>query len=115
MLQQMRNAQSWMIKGVLWAVVLAFVVTIFYSWGVQSGNTPTQAEVATILGHRIGVTEFQRVQNSNYQSYRNILGDRVDINLQEQFNFREMALEQMARRLLLLRMARQEGLDVSNI
>ena len=113
MLHQMRNAQSWMIKGVLWAVVLAFVVTIFYSWGVQSGNTPTQTEVATILGHRVGVTEFQRVQNSIYQSYRNILGNRTDINLQEQFNFREMALEQIARRLLLLHMAQQESLDVT--
>lgn len=114
MLQQMRNAQSWMIKGVLWAVVLAFIVTIFYSWGMQSGNTPTQAEVATILGHRVGVTEFQRVQNSIYQSYRNILGNRADINLQEQFNFREMALEQIARRLLLLRLAQQESLEVTN-
>ena len=38
MLQWMRNAQTWVIKGVLLAVVLAFVVTIFYQWGVRSGG-----------------------------------------------------------------------------
>ncbi len=38
MLQWMRNAQTWVIKGVLLAVVLAFVVTIFYQWGVQFGR-----------------------------------------------------------------------------
>ena len=50
MLQWMREAQAWFIKGVLGAVVLAFVVTIFYQWGVRSGGGPTRSEVATIFG-----------------------------------------------------------------
>lgn len=114
MLRQMREAQGWMIKGVLWAVVLAFVVTIFYSWGVQSSNAPTNSEVATVLGRRVGIVEFQRTQNALYRTYQNIFGNRADINLQEQFNFREMALEQIARRHLLLHMAQEEDLQVSD-
>lgn len=114
MLQQMRQAQGWLIKGVLWAVVLAFVVTIFYSWGVQSSDqAPTRSEVATILGYRVSLAEFQRVQNVLYQTYRNIFRNRTDIDLREQFNFREMALERIAHQHILLDMARQERLQVT--
>lgn len=114
MLQQMRKAQGWMIKGVLWAVVLAFVVTIFYSWGVQSGSGPTRTEVATIFDEPVGVREFQRVQNGLYRTYSNLLRGRSDRELQEQFNFREMALEQIAQQRLLVRLAHDSGLRVTD-
>jgi peptidyl-prolyl cis-trans isomerase D len=114
MLQQMRKAQGWMIKGVLWAVVLAFVVTIFYSWGVQSSSGPARSEVATILGEPVSIREFQRVQNALYQTYRGFFRNQPEIDLQERFNFREMALEQIARRHLLERMARQNGIVVTD-
>jgi peptidyl-prolyl cis-trans isomerase D len=114
MLQQMRKAQGWMIKGVLWAVVLAFVMTIFYSWGVRSSSGPTRTEVATIFGQPVSVQEFQRVQNGLYRTYRNLLRNRSVQELQEQFNFREMALEHIARQRLLLRMAHDSGLVVTN-
>lgn len=114
MLQQMRKAQAWMVKGVLWAVVLAFVVTIFYSWGVRSTSSgPTRLEVATIFGRPVGLQEFQRVQNALYQSYRSVFRNQPELDLREQFNFREMALEHIARKDILLRMAQQSGLVVT--
>lgn len=114
MLRQMREAQSWMIKGVLWAVVMAFVVTIFYSWGVQSTSGPSRTEVATIFGKPIGVQVFQQTQNALYQSYRQLFRNQPDVDLREHFNFREMALEQLVREALLLRMAQQEGVVVTD-
>jgi peptidyl-prolyl cis-trans isomerase D len=114
MLQQMRKAQSWMIKGVLWAVVLAFVVTIFYSWGVQSSSGPTRSEVATVFGESIGVQEFQRVQNALYQNYRNLFRNQPNIDLREHMNFREMALEHIVRRRLLLRIAQNNNMVVTD-
>ncbi|WP_089718317.1 peptidylprolyl isomerase [Candidatus Entotheonella palauensis] len=113
MLQQMREAQGWLIKGMLWAVVFAFIVTSLY-FGM-SGSSPTSSEVATVLGHRVGVAEFQRVQNNLYQNYRNIFGNRADFDLRERFNFREMALEQIVRQALLKRMAKREQLDVTDV
>jgi peptidyl-prolyl cis-trans isomerase D len=114
MLQQMRRAQGWIIKGVLWAVVMAFVMTIFYSWGMKSGSAPTRSEVATIFGVPVELREFQQVQNRLYQRYRELFRQRPDFDLQEQFNFREMALEQIVDRHLLLRMARDNGLVVTD-
>lgn len=114
MLQRMREAQTWMIKGVLWAVVLAFVVTIFYQWGVRSRGGPTSTEVATILGQPVGVREFQRVQSNIYQQYRAMFRAQPEFNLNEHFNFREMALEQLATRAILLRLTRQEGFVVTD-
>ena len=114
MLKQMREAQAWMIKGVLWAVVLAFVVTIFYSWGVQSSSGPARTEVATLWGQAIEAAEFQRTQNALYRQYRQMFGNQVDVDLREHFNFRQMALEQIVSRSLLLRMAQENGLVVTD-
>lgn len=114
MLKQMREAQAWMIKGVLWAVVLAFVVTIFYSWGVQSSSGPARTEVATLWGQGIEAAEFQRTQNALYRQYRQAFGNQPDVDLREHFNFRQMALEQIVSRALLLRMAQNNGLVVTD-
>jgi len=112
MLQQMRAAQGWLVKGVLWAVVFAFVLTSLYFGVAKSGLA--SSEVATVLGQRVGVAEFQQVQNNMYQTYRNMFGNRVDFDLREQFNFREMALEQIVRQTLLRRMATRERLTVTD-
>ena len=115
MLKQMREAQAWMIKGVLWAVVLAFVVTIFYSWGVQSSSSgPARTEVATLWGQGIEAAEFQRTQNALYRQYRQVFGNQPDMDLREHFNFRQMAIEQIVSRALLLRMAEENGLEVTD-
>ena len=114
MLKQMREAQAWMIKGVLWAVVLAFVVTIFYSWGVQSSSGPARTQVATLWGQGIEAAEFQRTQNALYRQYRQVFGNQSDVDLREHFNFRQMALEQIVSRALLLRMAEENGLEVTD-
>ena len=112
MLQWMRNAQTWVIKGVLLAVVLAFVVTIFYQWGVRSGGGPNRSEVATIFGQPISVREFQNVYNALQQQYRAILR-MPEVDLNAQFNFREMALEELAKRAILLRLAQQYGMVIT--
>ena len=114
MLRQMREAQAWMIKGVLWAVVLAFVVTIFYSWGVQSSSGPARTEVATLWGQGIEAAEFQRTQNALYRQYRQVFGNQPDMDLREHFNFRQMAIEQIVSRALLLRIAEENGLEVTD-
>ncbi len=114
MLQRMRQAQGWMIKGVLWAVVMAFVVTIFYSWGMKSSSGPTRSEVAKIFGEPIERREFQQVQNQLYQNFRNRFRQLPNFDLREQFNFREMALEQIANRHILRRIAQENGLMVTN-
>ena len=113
MLQWMRNAQTWVIKGVLLAVVLAFVVTIFYQWGVRSGGGPTRSEVATIFGQPVSIREFQNISNALQQRYRDIFRMQAEVDLNEQFNFREMALEELARRAILLRLAQQYGVVVT--
>lgn len=113
MLQWMRDAQAWFIKGVLGAVVLAFVVTIFYQWGVQSSGGLTRSEVATIFGQAVSVREFQRTVNALQQRYRTIFRTQTDVELNERFNFREMALEHLAIRAMLLRMAQEYGVVVT--
>ena len=111
MLQWMRQAQAWVIKGVLLAVVLAFVVTIFYQWGVRSsGGGPTRS-VATIFGQPVNIREFQRVHNGLQQRYRAIFRAQSDMDLNERSNVREMAPEHLAKRASLLRLAQEAGIS----
>jgi len=112
MLQWIRDAKL-LIKGFLWAVVLAFVVTIFYSWGVRSSGNLARSEVATIYGQPVSVRDFQRTYNALQQRYRDIFRTQPGVDLNEHFNFREMALEQLATRAILLRMAQQYGVVVT--
>ena len=113
MLQWMRSAQTWVIKGVLLAVVLAFVVTIFYQWGVRTGGGPSRSEAATIFGQPISVREFQSTYNALQQRYRAIFRMQSEVDLNAQFNFREMALEELAKRTILLRLAEQYGVVIT--
>lgn len=102
--------QGWLVKAVLWVVVLAFVVTIFYSWGMKSHSGPTQTEVATVFGKPISIREFQRTQSMLAQTYRQRLRLPASFALPD---LREMALEQLATRAIVQQVATDNGLVVT--
>jgi peptidyl-prolyl cis-trans isomerase D len=68
--------------------------------------------VATIFGQPVNIREFQRIYSGLQQRYRAVLRMQ-EHELNERFNFREMALEQLAMRAILLRMASQYGIVVT--
>jgi peptidyl-prolyl cis-trans isomerase D len=113
MLDTIRRAQPAIIKGVLGAVVLAFVATIFLDWGWQRSGRP-DAHVATVGGEGVSLHEFQMTYTNLTDFYRRLYQDRFTEDFARTLNLKQQALDTLVQRKLLLREAKRQGLIVSN-
>jgi peptidyl-prolyl cis-trans isomerase D len=113
MLDTIRRAQPAMIKGVLGAVVIAFVATIFLDWGWQRSSRP-DTHVATVGGEGVSLREFQFTYNSLVDSYRRVYQDRFTEDFARALNLKQQALDTLVQRKLLLHEAKRQGLTVTD-
>ena len=113
MLDTIRRAQPAIIKGVLGAVVLAFVATIFLDWGWQRSGRP-DAHVATVGGEGVSLHEFQMTYTNLTDFYRRLYQDRFTEDFARTLNLKQQALDTLVQRKLLLREAKRQGLMVSD-
>jgi peptidyl-prolyl cis-trans isomerase D len=113
MLDTFRRAQPAIIKGVLGAVVLAFVATIFLDWGWQRSGRP-DAHVATLGGEGVSLHEFQMTYTNLTDFYRRLYQDRFTEDFARTLNLKQQALDTLVQRKLLLREAKRQGLVVSD-
>ena len=109
MLSQMRkHAGSWMIKVLLFAIVV-----VFSFWGVGSFRNRQDTSLAEVNGEEIGFDLYRQNYNSMLQQYRNIYGNQLD-NLMKTLNLRRQALDQLVDRALMLQEAQRLNISVSN-
>jgi peptidyl-prolyl cis-trans isomerase D len=113
MLETIRRAQPAIIKGVLGAVVIAFVATIFLDWGWQRSGRP-DAQLATVGGEGVSLHEFQITYNNLTDFYRRIYQDRFTEDFARTLNLKAQALETLIQRKLLLHEAQRQGLIVTD-
>jgi peptidyl-prolyl cis-trans isomerase D len=113
MLDTFRRAQPAIIKGVLGAVVLAFVATIFLDWGWQRSGRP-DAHIATVSGEGVSLHEFQMTYTNLTDFYRRLYQERFTEDFARTLNLKQQALDTLVQRKLLLREAKRQGLMVSN-
>lgn len=113
MLDTIRRAQPAIIKGVLGAVVLAFVATIFLDWGWQRSGRP-DAHVATVGGEGVSLHEFQMTYTNLTDFYRRLYQDRFTEDFARTLNLKQQALDTLVQRKLLLHEAKRQGLMVSD-
>jgi peptidyl-prolyl cis-trans isomerase D len=113
MLDTFRRAQPAVIKGVLGAVVLAFVATIFLDWGWQRSGRP-DAHVAIVSGEGVSLHEFQMTYTNLTDFYRRLYKERFTEDFARTLNLKQQALDTLVQRKLLLREAKRQGLMVSN-
>ena len=64
------HADSWMIKAILWLIILAFVGTIFYSWGMGGSSGTGGGAIATVEGEKIYQQEYERTFNNLVDFYQ---------------------------------------------
>ena len=97
----------------LWIVAASFVGTIFLVWGKGSVSGPSGNEVATVNGKGITLGDFNR----EYQSVVFTLKERFGENFRKfvkEDDIRRMALNRLITKELLLQLAEEEGLKVSD-
>lgn len=96
-------------KPVFWVVVISFVGFIFFAWGKQS-DIAGEMSVAIIDGEPIAEQEYRVALNDALERAR----ENGELTPAEEGKLRRDVLEQMIRRLVLLREAEAMGLAVSD-
>ena len=110
MLNVMRKqAGSWMIKVILFAIVIVFVF-----WGVGSFRTQEATKVATVNDEIISVAEYRRAYNNLIDQYRQRFGSSLNDGMIEMLNIKKQALDQLIDRTVLLQEAKKLDLRVSD-
>ncbi len=110
MLNLMRkHAGSWMIKIVLFAIVVVFVF-----WGVGSMRSQNEAEVAEVNGDVIPLEVYRQTYYRMLDNYRRIYGGQLDDNVLKVLRPNEMALNQLIERFLMLQEADRLKIEVGS-
>jgi len=110
MLNLMRkHASSWMIKIVLFAIVVVFVF-----WGVGSMRSQNETQVAEVNGEVIPLEVYRQTYYRLLDQYRRIYGGQVDDNLLKMLRPNEMALNQLIERVLMRQEADRLKIEVGS-
>ena len=110
MLNVMRKqAGSWMIKVVLFAIVIVFVF-----WGVGSFRSREASKVATVNDEIITVVDYRRAYNNLIDQYRQRFGSSLNDGMIEMLQIKKQVIDQLINRTVLLQEAKRLDLRVSD-
>ncbi len=112
MLNYIRN--SGMAKVFLWGILLAFVATIFYSWGAGGQFGGANKTVATVNGIEIKVNEFERAYGNIINFYREQFRGQFSEEMAAQLKLKENALDALIQNRLVVLEAKKMNLIVSD-
>jgi peptidyl-prolyl cis-trans isomerase D len=103
-----------MVKVFLWVIIIAFVTTIFYSWGAGGKIGGANKTVATVNGMAIKVNEFDRAYGNIINFYRNQFRGQFSEEMAAELNLKENALDALIQNRLVLLEAEKMNLMVSD-
>ncbi|MBT3416421.1 MAG: hypothetical protein HN426_14810 [Nitrospina sp.] len=108
------HADSWMIKSILWLIILAFVGTVFYSWGMGGASGSGGGAIATVEGEKIYQQEYDRTFNNLVDFYRQQFRNQFTNDMIKKLGLKTQALEALIQKKLLLQEAEKQNLKVSD-
>ena len=109
------HADSWMIKSILWLIILAFMGTIFYSWGMGGASGSAGGAIATVEGEKIYQQEYERTFNNLVEFYRQQFKNQFSDDMIKQLGLKTQALEALIQKKLLLLEAEKQNLKISDV
>jgi peptidyl-prolyl cis-trans isomerase D len=103
------------LKGILWAVVAAFVIALFFDFGANRGSgAQGQEAAATVGGEVISYADYQRSYRNLESYYQQQTGQQLNQEMIKLFNLRQRALDQLIDRKILLLEAKKVGLKATD-
>jgi peptidyl-prolyl cis-trans isomerase D len=103
-----KHAGSWMIKIILFAIVVVFVF-----WGVGSMRSRRANRVADINGEIISQDMYQKAYYRLLDNYRRVYGDQYNDSLLKMLHPEETALNQLVNKTVMMQEAKRLGIEVS--
>lgn len=104
-----RNAGSWIIK-----IVLFVIVIVFMFWGVGSYSEMRRNRVATVGGYTITLRDFDSTYRSMLQQLQANLGGQLNDEILQSMQLEKQALTQLINREVVLQAASKLKLVVSD-
>ena len=112
MLNYIRN--SVMAKVFLWGILIAFIATIFYSWGAGGEFGGANKTVATVNGMEIKANEFERAYGNIINFYRDQFRGQFSQEMAAKLKLKENALDALIQNRLVILEAEKLNLLVSD-
>jgi peptidyl-prolyl cis-trans isomerase D len=110
MLSLMRkNAGNWIIKAVLFAIVVVFVF-----WGVGSFQTRNETQIAKVNGEGISYEQYRRSYTNLLEQYRRAYGGQVSEEMFKLLRPKETALNQLIERMIMTQEADRLNIQVTD-
>lgn len=111
-----RHSQSWVVKSLLGALALSFVVGFgLLTGGAGSGQTALDGAIAArVDGVPITNMEVAREEQRLYDMYKQRLGDQLTDDIVKQLNIRFQAMNRLVNRIVLQKEANRLGFVVSD-
>ena len=110
MLSLMRkHAGSWLIKVILGAIVVVFVL-----WGVGSWTSQRSGRVATVNGETITIDEYRMTYKRLIEQIRQSFGNNANEELIKSLQLEQKALDQLVDNILIRQAASELDIRVSD-
>ncbi len=103
-----KQAGSWIIKIILFAIVVVFIF-----WGVGSFQAREANKVAEVNGEIVTYETYRDGYNRLREQYRRAYGDALDEAALKSLRLNEQALDQIVNRVLMLQEAQRLDLQMS--
>jgi peptidyl-prolyl cis-trans isomerase D len=104
-----KQARSWLIKVLLFAIVVVFVF-----WGVGGMNTARDNAIANVNGEVITYNEYREAYGQLRDRYRRTYGDILNDEIMKTLRLDEQALNQLVNRALMLQEAKRLNIQVAD-
>ena len=104
-----KHAGSWLIKVILGAIVVVFVL-----WGVGSWTSQRSGRVATVNGDTITIDEYRITHKLLIDQIRQSFGNNANEELIQSLQLEQKALDQLVDNLLVRQAASELGMQVSD-
>jgi peptidyl-prolyl cis-trans isomerase D len=104
-----KHAGTWMIKALLFAIVVVFIF-----WGVGSWTSHQEGVVAKVNGEAISLEAYRHSYNQLLDQVRQSLGSNLSDELLKSLNLQTRALDQLIDRALVKQAAARLKMDVSD-
>ncbi|NNG01447.1 MAG: peptidyl-prolyl cis-trans isomerase [Desulfobacteraceae bacterium] len=110
MLRLMRDhASSWLIKVLLFAIVIVFVF-----WGVGSYKSRNASQLAEVNGDPISYEQYRETYSNLIERYRQQFGNSLNDQLLQMLDVKNQAVDQLVTQRLLLQEAKRLNIQVTN-
>jgi len=104
-----KHAGTWMIKALLFAIVVVFVF-----WGVGSWTSHQEGVVATVNGEAISLEAYRTAYNQLLDQVRQSFGANLNDDLLKSLNLQTRALDQLIDRTLMKQAAARLKMEVND-